>query len=117
MKEENDANCVTSARSAARCRATEKPRRLLRNTPSGPPEEEIKASAAAMAQRDTPEMRTMQLDGIRMQRASRRANWQADLQKWEQDYRRSRSLSSPATRRPGSTHWADGTAVAHILAG
>lgn len=49
-------------------------------------EEAIKASADAMAQMDTPEMRKMQLDGIRMQRESQMASYEADLQKWEQDY-------------------------------
>ena len=49
-------------------------------------EEGMKQAAAAMAQMDTPEMRKMQLDGIRMERESRQARYTADMAKWEEEY-------------------------------
>lgn len=49
-------------------------------------EEAMKASAAAMAQMDTPEMRKMRLDAIRMDRESRVESHKADIKKWEADY-------------------------------
>ena len=49
-------------------------------------EEGIKGAAAALAQMDTPEMRKTQLDGMRMERESRKTQYAADLEKWEAEY-------------------------------
>lgn len=49
-------------------------------------EEGMKGAAAALAQMDTPEMHKIQLDGIRMERESRKTQYAADLKKWEAEY-------------------------------
>lgn len=49
-------------------------------------EEGLKGAAAAMAQMDTPEMRKVQLDGMRMERESRKTQYDADIKKWEAEY-------------------------------
>lgn len=49
-------------------------------------EEGMKGAAAALAQMDTPEMRKIQLDGMRMERESRKTQYAADLKKWEAEY-------------------------------
>jgi hypothetical protein len=49
-------------------------------------EEGLKQAEAAMKQMDTPEMRKMQLDGIRMQREGEMQSYKDDLAKWQQEY-------------------------------
>lgn len=49
-------------------------------------EEGMKGAAAALAQMDTPEMRKIQLDGMRMERESRKTQYDADMKKWEEEY-------------------------------
>jgi hypothetical protein len=49
-------------------------------------EEGMKGAAAALAQMDTPEMRKIQLDGMRMERESRKTQYADDLKQWEAEY-------------------------------
>jgi hypothetical protein len=49
-------------------------------------EEGLKGAAAAVAQMNTPEMRKVRLDGIRMQRESATTEYRESLKRWEQDY-------------------------------
>lgn len=49
-------------------------------------EEAMQQAAAAMKQMDTPEMRKMMLDGIRMQREQESSQYKEDLAKWEREY-------------------------------
>jgi hypothetical protein len=49
-------------------------------------EEGMKQAAEAMKQMDTPEMRKMQLDGIRMQREGDMQSYKDALAKWQQEY-------------------------------
>jgi hypothetical protein len=49
-------------------------------------EDAVNQAAAAMRQLDTPEMRTMQLAGIRYTRAESTTKYEAALQKWDADY-------------------------------
>jgi flagellar biosynthesis GTPase FlhF len=49
-------------------------------------EEALAAAAEALKQMDTPEMRKMQLDGIRMEREGRMARHAEDMKKWEANY-------------------------------
>jgi flagellar biosynthesis GTPase FlhF len=49
-------------------------------------EEAMAAAAEALKQMDTPEMRKMQLDGIRMQREGRMARHAEEMKKWEANY-------------------------------
>jgi hypothetical protein len=49
-------------------------------------EEAVKSSAAAFAEMDTPEMRKMQLDGLRMQRDLEITDYKSRLESWEQSY-------------------------------
>jgi hypothetical protein len=49
-------------------------------------EDAMKSSTQMMAQLDTPEMRKMQIDGIRMTRASQQQEYEAALAKWQQDF-------------------------------
>lgn len=49
-------------------------------------EEGMKGAAAALAQMETPEMRKIMLDGMRMERESRKTQYAADLKKWESEY-------------------------------
>lgn len=46
----------------------------------------MKEAAAAIAQMDTPEMRKIQLDGLRMQRDAQKTQYAADSAKWEAEY-------------------------------
>lgn len=49
-------------------------------------EDAMKTSTQMMAQLDTPEMRKMQVDGIRMARAQQQQDHEAALAKWQQDF-------------------------------
>jgi hypothetical protein len=46
----------------------------------------MEQAAAVAKQMDTPEMRKMMLDGIRMQREESTRRYQEDLKKWEAEY-------------------------------
>lgn len=46
----------------------------------------MKAAAAVAQQMDTPEMRKMMLDGIRMEREEKTRTYQGDLKKWQEEY-------------------------------
>lgn len=49
-------------------------------------EEAMKTSTQMMAQLDTPEMRKMQIDGIRMTRSQQQQDYEAALATWQQDF-------------------------------
>lgn len=49
-------------------------------------EEAMAQAAAMMKQMDTPEMRKMMLDGLRMQRESKAAEYKTDMAKWQEDF-------------------------------
>ncbi len=49
-------------------------------------EEAIKQAADVMKQMDTPEMRKMMIDGLRMQREQRTRDYQQELSRWKDDY-------------------------------
>ena len=49
-------------------------------------EDAMKAAAAVAQQMDTPEMRKMMLDGIRMEREGKTREYQDDLKKWQAEY-------------------------------
>lgn len=49
-------------------------------------EETMKSTAELMAQMDTPEMRKMILDGIRMERVRKQQEYQEAVAKWQQEY-------------------------------
>ncbi len=49
-------------------------------------EEAMQQAAEAMKQMDTPEMRTMMIDGIRMQREEETREYQQDMAKWKDEY-------------------------------
>lgn len=49
-------------------------------------EEAMQQAAEVMKQMDTPEMRKMMIDGIRMTREQQAATYAADMKKWTEDY-------------------------------
>ena len=49
-------------------------------------EETLKQSAAMLAKMDTPEMRKVRLDGIRMARAERTKQYEQELANWKREY-------------------------------
>ena len=49
-------------------------------------EETMKSTAEMMKQMDTPELRKMMIDGIRMDREGKQQEYRAALQKWQQEY-------------------------------
>ena len=49
-------------------------------------EEGLKAAAQMQAQMDTPEMRKMMIDGITMERTSKKDEYERDMKKWQADY-------------------------------
>jgi len=49
-------------------------------------EEAMQQAAAVMKQMDTPEMRKMMLDGLRMQREQQTREYQEQLARWKEDY-------------------------------
>ena len=49
-------------------------------------EEAMQQAAEAMKQMDTPEMRTMMIDGIRTQREGEAREYQQDMAKWKNEY-------------------------------
>ena len=49
-------------------------------------EEGMKVAAEMQAKMDTPEMRKMMIDGITMERASKKQEYERDMQKWQQDF-------------------------------
>jgi hypothetical protein len=49
-------------------------------------EDALKQSAAVLAQMDTPEMRKMRLDGIRLARAERTKQYEQEIANWKREY-------------------------------